>query len=189
MQLIRARLKYQQAFTLVELVIGILVLAVAFALITSVLGPMMQNSSQTWHQVRAAELGHSLMNEITSRAFDENTPRGTNYLRCGQTGASACIASIPVCPASGLSTATEEASRDLFDDVDDYHCLRLTGAQLSNALNESLAQTYAQYQLSVEVQYAGTDLAISNNLAKRIDIAVTTPEGEVLAFRSYKGNW
>ncbi len=189
MQLTFRRFTLQQGFTLVELVIGMVVLAVAFALITSVLGPMMQNSSQTWHQVRAAELGHSLMNEITSRVFDENTPRGTNYLRCGQSGANACIASIPVCPASGLSTSTEEASRDLFDDVDDYHCLRLSGAQLSNALNESLAATYAQYQLSVEVSYAGADLALANNLAKRIDIAITTPEGEVLAFRSYKGNW
>ncbi len=178
-----------RGFTLVELVIGMLVLAIALTLITSVLGPMMRSSSETWHQVRAAELGHSLMNEITSRAFDENSPRGTSGLRCNQSGASACIASIPACPASGMSVATEEASRELYDDLDDYHCLRLSGAQLSNTLNESLADSYAGYQLSVTISYAGSDLALANALMKRIDLQVTTPTGDVLAFRSYKGNW
>lgn len=182
-------LQINGGFTLVELVIGMLVLAVALTLITSVLGPMLRSSSETWHQVRAAELGHSLMNEITSRAFDENSPRGTTMLRCNQAGASACIASIPACPAAGMSAATEESSRDLYDDIDDYHCLRLSGAALSNALNQSLADSYAEYQLSVSISYAGTDLAVANTLMKRIDILVTTPTGDVLAFRSYKGNW
>ncbi len=184
-----AHFKSSAGFTLVELVIGIVVLAVALTLITSVLGPMLRASSESWHQVRAAELGHSLMNEITSRVFDENSPRGTNSLRCNQTGASACIASIPACPASGMSAATEESSRELYDDIDDFHCLRVSGAQLSNILNESLAQSYAEYQLSVLISYAGSDLAVANLLMKRIDIEVTTPTGEVLAFRSYKGNW
>jgi MSHA pilin protein MshD len=181
--------KHSRGFTLVELVIGMVVLAIALTLITSVLGPMLRNSSETWQQVRAAELGHSLMNEITSRAFDENSPRGTNALRCNQAGASACIASIPACPASGMSTATEESSRELYDDVDDFHCLRVSGAQLTNILNESLASSYAEYQLSVVISYAGTDLALANTLMKRIDIQITTPGGDVLAFRSYKGNW
>ncbi|MBN8446912.1 MAG: prepilin-type N-terminal cleavage/methylation domain-containing protein [Rheinheimera sp.] len=182
-------LALNRGFTLVELVIGMLVLAVALTLITSVLGPMMRSSSETWHQVRAAELGHSLMNEITSRAFDENSPRGTTVLRCNQAGASACIASIPACPATGMSAATEESSRELYDDIDDYHCLRLNGTALSNILNESLADSYVGYQLSVTISYAGSDLAVANALMKRIDLQVTTPTGDALAFRSYKGNW
>jgi len=186
----RSHYFYQnRGFTLVELVIGMVVLAVALTLITSVLGPMLRTSSEAWHQVRAAELGHSLMNEITSRAFDEQSPRGTNALRCNQAGASACIASLPACPVSGMSAATEEASRELYDDIDDFHCLRVSGAQLTNILNESLAASYAQYQLSVVISYAGSDLAVANSLMKRIDLQVTTPAGDVLAFRSYQGNW
>ncbi len=178
-----------QGFTLVELVIGMVVLAIALTFITSVLGPMLGRSSETWHQVRAAELGHSLMNEITSRAFDEQSPRGNTQLRCNQAGASACLTSIPACPVSGMSAATEESSRELFDDVDDFHCLRMSGEALSNTLNESLAASYAQYEVAVRVSYAGSELGVANNLMKRIDITVTNPTGETIAFRSYQGNW
>jgi MSHA pilin protein MshD len=77
----------------------------------------------------------------------------------------------------------------LFDDVDDFHCLRMSGEALSNTLNESLAASYAQYEVAVSVSYAGSELGVANNLMKRIDITVTNPTGESIAFRSYQGNW
>ena len=178
-------------FSLIELIIGMVVLAIALLLISSILGPLFVRSSEPWHQVRAAELGHSLMNEIMARSFDENSSHGTQLSRCGEAGASACLATIPACPASGMSSATEEASRDLYDDVDDFHCFRGTGAAVTNILNESLQQSYLNYQVSVLVSYAGNDTTASLPLraAKRVDISVQLPDGNVIVFTGYKGNW
>jgi MSHA pilin protein MshD len=178
-----------QGFTLVELVVGIMVLGIALLLISSILGPMYIRSSEPWHQVRAAELGHSLMNEIMARSFDENSSRGANLLRCGETGAQSCIASIPACPVAGMSSATEETSRDLYDDVDDFHCFSGNGAAVSNILNQSLAESYRNFQLSVLVSYAGADFGLPTQNVKRVDIMVILPSGETMPFSSYKGNW
>jgi MSHA pilin protein MshD len=178
-----------RGFTLIELVVGIMVLGIALLMISSILGPMYIRSSEPWHQVRAAELGHSLMNEIMARSFDENSSRGANLLRCGETGAQSCIASIPACPSVGMSSATEEASRDLYDDVDDFHCFRGDGVAVSNILDQSLADSYRNYQVSVLVSYAGADVGLPNQSAKRVDISVTLPSGEIIPFSSYKGNW
>lgn len=176
-------------FTLIELIVGMVVLAIAILLISQIMGPMLVRSTEPWHQVRAAELGHSLMNEIMAMNFDENSSRGSNLLRCNEAGASSCIATIPACPASGMSTATEESNRRLYDDVDDYHCLRADGATLVNILNESLASTYNSYRVAVFVSYAGSRLGLVNNAAKRVEIQVTTPGGETIVFSGFKGNW
>lgn len=183
----------QAGFTLVELIVGVVVLGIALLMISSILGPMYIRSSEPWQQVRAAELGHSLMNEIMARSFDENSSRGSTLLRCGETvaGVSApnCIAVIPACPVTGMSSATEEASRDLYDDVDDFHCFRGDGAAVSNILNQSLADSYRNFQVEVFVSYAGADVGVANQSAKRVDIRVILPSGESIPFSSYKGNW
>lgn len=179
----------QAGFTLLELIVGVVVLGIALLMISSILGPMYIRSSEPWQQVRAAELGHSLMNEIMARSFDENSSRGATLLRCGEAGADSCIAVIPACPVTGMSSATEEASRDLYDDVDDFHCFRGDGAAVSNILNESLADSYRNYQVEVFVSYAGADVGLPNQSAKRVDISVILPSGDSIAFSSYKGNW
>ena len=61
----------ERGVTLIELVIGITVLAVALTLITAVLSPLFVRSTDPWHQVRAAELGHSLMNSMLAFPFDD----------------------------------------------------------------------------------------------------------------------
>lgn len=179
----------QTGFTLLELIVGVVVLGIALLMISSILGPMYIRSAEPWHQVRAAELGHSLMNEILARSFDENSSRGTTSLRCNEAGADSCIAAMPACPATGISSATEEASRDLYDDVDDFHCFRGDGAAVSNILNQSLADSYRNYQVAVFVSYAGADVGLPNQSAKRVDISVILPSGDSIAFSSYKGNW
>ena len=92
-------------------------------------------------------------------------------------------------PATGMSSATEEVSRDLYDDVDDFHCFRGDGAAVSNILNQSLADSYRNFQVEVLVSYAGTDFGLANQSVKRVDILVELPSGEAIPFSSYKGNW
>lgn len=178
-----------RGFSLIELITGIVVLAIAMMFISSILGPLFVRSAEPWHQVRAAELGNSLMNEIMARSFDENSSRGTSMLRCGDAGAPACIAAIPSCPVSGMSTATEEASRDLYNDVDDYHCLQVSGAAVFTNLNPNLQASYSQYQVSVTVSLAGATAGLAATQVKRVDVQVTAPNSEVITFSGFKGNW
>lgn len=178
-----------RGFTLIELVVGMVVLAIALTMITSVLTSQTQQQGQLWHQVRAAELGQTLLNEIVTRAFDENSPAGNSLQRCDQSGAPACIAQIPTCPASGMSSATEEAQRGQYDDVDDYHCLVESGESIQSSAGIALAALYTDYQVQVQVQYAGSELGVANRLIKRIDVTVVTPDGSPLVFSGYRGNW
>lgn len=180
----------QRGFTLVELVIGMVVLAIALTLLTSVLAPLHRDSGAIWLQVRSAELAQSLLSEVMARSFDENSSRSGSSLRCGETGAGSCAASLPACPVSGMSAVTEEASRQDYDDVDDFHCLRADAASLTDWLGSSLASRYAGYQLAIHVSYDGANTgAASNNLVKRITLDITAPDGTVLTFSALKGNW
>ncbi len=63
------------------------------------------------------------------------------------------LADFPACPAEWRkSSLTEEADRADFDDVDDYHCFRASGASLSDVPGQSMADSYSGYQLAVETQ-------------------------------------
>ncbi|WP_427980905.1 type IV pilus modification PilV family protein, partial [Agarivorans sp.] len=60
-------------FTLIELIVGIVVMAIALVVISSFLVPQARRSIEPVYQFRAAELGSSLMNEILSKSFDEQS--------------------------------------------------------------------------------------------------------------------
>lgn len=183
--LIRAR-----GFSLIELVIGMVVLAIALTLFTSVLTGQARHQSSLWHQMRATELAQTLLNEIVSRAFDENSPQGNTLQRCDQTGVAACINQIPSCPSTGVSASTEESNRAQYDDVDDYHCLVATGAAIQSSAGAGLAALYEGYTVRIQVDYAGTELGLSSNrLAKRIDVTVENIDGSSLLLSAYRGNW
>ncbi|MGI5310592.1 type IV pilus modification PilV family protein [Rheinheimera sp. WS51] len=182
--------KLQQGVTLIELIIGIVVLAISLTLVTSVLGPLFIKSTDPWHQVRATELGQSLMNEILARSFDENSSRSGSLLRCNEAGALACTSQANFGP-DGSETRLQ------FDDVDDFIAV--------NSLADALAyiddagereKYYRNYQVSVAVRYAtAADLSLSSGAAigaeqlKVITLTVTTPNGEPIQFSALKGNW
>ncbi len=182
--------QYPLGFTLLELVVGMLVLAISMTVLVSALAPMHQQSGAIWQQIRSAELAQALLSEIQGRAFDDNTPADGSLLRCDEAGANACVAAFPACPAQGLTALTEEAARADFDDVDDYHCFRASGDTFSDVLGQSMADSYRGYQLSVQLSYAGTEYGLaSNRLVKKISLTVTAPDGTALLFNSLKGNW
>ena len=52
-------------FTLIELVTGIVLFAVAMTLIVGVILPMTRKQAQPIYQVRAAELGQAMLQEVT----------------------------------------------------------------------------------------------------------------------------
>jgi len=177
-----------RGFTLIELVIGISVMSIALLFMTGVMFPQAERSTNPWFQVRSAELAQSFMSEILARSFDENSPRSGGQLRCDE-GGTPCEAALPT-DCAGSPDWVEEASRDLYDDVDDFHCFSATGDEITDIEGEALTDVYKSFTVDVAVVYAGTELGLSSNrLAKRIRVTVTSPNGEALAYTSYKANY
>jgi len=83
-----------KGFTLIELIIGIVMLAITLSIITALIAPQAQKSAEPITALRASELGQSLMNEIQSKSFDEHSDRSPPFRRCGEilVGAQACTA-------------------------------------------------------------------------------------------------
>lgn len=180
--------KTQSGFTLVEMVVGITALSVALLLLTGVLVPQAQRSTDPWFQVRSAELAQSLMNEINARSYDHNSSRTGGAFRCDEAGGTPCIANLPS-DCSVSNTWTEESSRDQYNDIDDFHCLSATGDQITNIENQALVGVYKEFTVNVRVQYAGADLGLNNRLAKRITVSVTPPRGSVVNYTLYRTNY
>ena len=182
----------QTGFTLIEMVIGLIALMVSFALIVSVISPQAARSVDPMLQVRAAELGQALIEEISGKAFDEQSTRVFGVARCGEVGLGAAQCTvIPSSCSGGTTAATEEASRALFDDVDDYHCLTQSGSAIQTSLGIGLA-IYEGFSIAIRVQYDGDMDGITTStpeLAKLITVSVTTPIQDTLVFSTYKFNY
>src|SRR5690554_140006 len=126
----------QQGFTLVELIIGLVVLGLAVVMLAILFFPQAQRSAELILQTRAAGLGQALMLEIMSKSFDQHSDRTGGLLRCGEPDADAPACTEPT--ALGPDPDSEE-TRALFNDVDDYHGLNSSDAPLSDALGQAIS--------------------------------------------------
>ncbi|WP_448553207.1 type IV pilus modification PilV family protein [Thalassotalea montiporae] len=191
-------------FTLIELIIGIVVLSISFSVITSLVMPATVQSANQLQQVRAAELAQTVMNDILARSFDENSDHAGGIARCGEPSSNPCTAhNLLVSGNTGdLVSNDGESNRTLYDDVDDYLCINkadpenpegLDCADLSKWGNTSFANDlYTGFRLIVDVFYDGDydgvdDGRIAN--AKLIELRVIPPDGDAIVVTSYKVNF
>ncbi|MCU4675064.1 prepilin-type N-terminal cleavage/methylation domain-containing protein [Catenovulum sp. 2E275] len=181
----------ENGFTLIELVVGIMLIAIAMVFFIN----MLQNSNKfvadPWHQIRATELASALMSEITAKSFDENSDRSGGLTRCSSNdaGAQSCSA------ANNLQPDTDESNQTEFDDIDDYNAFEKSGNEivsLNIPLNSELEAAYAQFKVSVKVFYDSNFDGVADSTIgqfKLIIITVTDPLGNQTEFASYKGNY
>lgn len=177
-----------------ELVLGIVVFAIAMSLFLSLIVPQARQSADPILQVRASELAQSLMSEIVSKSFDENSSRGGGTGRCNE-------APNPDCTASN-ALGPDGETRGTYNDVDDYDGLNQSGAAIQNSSGSTISlngrNLYEGFLVNIIVFYDddmdGLDDALSRGLAyignnKLIHVTVTTPTGEAIAFSSYRSNY
>lgn len=177
----------RQGFTLIELVIGMLVLSIATVLLTSVLFPQSDRAAATLQRVRASELAGSVLNEIWGKAYDENSGFG---------GVPACNTNCTEEKDFGPDlidpndTSGKKETRDEFDDVDDYHSENdytdPDSTKGYHMLNSSLTyhEAYPGYKLHVSVSSPA-----GSKISKLITITVTTPAGEEIQFNALRSNY
>ena len=167
----RAKLpKSQTGFTLLELVIGIVVFTISLTIVLSLIVPQAEQTAEPFRQVKAAKLGQSLMNDILSRSYDENSDRSPPFETCNAKG------------NCSTTLGPEEASEDDYDDVDDYN---------GYTVND-VGGNYSSFGFTVTVDYDSdlNDSTPTDGLTfKRIDIAVTAPDGQVYNFSAYRGSY
>ena len=193
----------QLGFTLIEMIVGIVIFAVALTLVTTLIFPQAGRSVDPIMQVRATELAATLLREITAKKFDEN---GTGSIRCNDdlnddgdftdTGESTCTAAIDLGPESGESRTTTASN---FDDVDDYNGLLQGAGQTDSVIRNSLGEVlivdsqtlYAGFSVSVSVIYDGNldGIADTDQTSKLVTVSITTPGQETLQFSTYRSNY
>ncbi|MFA3791468.1 prepilin-type N-terminal cleavage/methylation domain-containing protein [Aliiglaciecola sp. SL4] len=195
--------KAQTGFTLIELIIGIVVFAVALTFITSLISPQAGKSVDPIMQVRATELANTIIREISAMSYDENSG---NSIRCNDdlnndgdlddVGESSCT---PIESFGPDDSEYRNNTNSNFDDVDDYHGLQqgagFADAVIRNSLGEILLvdgqNLYAGFSVSVSVTYDGDmdGVTDTDQSAKLILVNVTTSGGETIAFSAYRSNY
>jgi MSHA pilin protein MshD len=171
----------ERGFTLIELVVGMMVIAIAIVMLTSMLFPQADRAAKTLHRVRSAELAHSVMNEIWGKRYDQNTNANGGVPACDSSAGSACSYALATDGTPFLGPDGE--SRDTFNDVDDYDGLSESDNMLDSS--QTYAQAYPRYKLKVSVSYIDS----ATKAQKLITVAVTTPASEEITYQALRSNY
>jgi MSHA pilin protein MshD len=189
----------ERGFTLIELVVGILVFAIAMVALVNVFAPQIRKGIDPIWQVRAVTLAQSLSSEIRAKSFDENTQFANVGGPCGSSQA---------CTQSGSLGPDVGETRPFFDDVDDFHGLVLQGSDIANSLglttDFSGVDVYSGFSVSISVFYDDNEDGINDDdldnngtldsgvligTRKLVQITVQTPSGENMVFAMFRNNY
>ena len=175
----RASASSQRGFTLIELIVAMVALAIVLAALATLVYPTMKRNPEALIQIRAVELGQAYLDEILTKRYDEISQQG---------GVRPCSAANPGLPNCSAVLGPEEGSRASYDDVDDYNGLNESPPR--DALDNARS-TYGNYRVQVAVSYAGTDLPGTGGAedAKRITVTVSSPLGDDFVFAAYRLNF
>ena len=168
----------QNGFSLIEMIVVIVVLALALTGVTLVINETLKQSPKPLIQTRAMELAQTYLDEIMPKRFDELSGQG-GIPRCDSTDNAAQV-------CSNTMGNEEGGNRLLFDDVDDYNGLDNQPPVLASGATPS---NFDNYRVQVTVTYAGADLGLANRTAKRITVTITTPLGTALPVSAYRVNF
>ncbi|WP_111809116.1 type IV pilus modification PilV family protein [Aeromonas allosaccharophila] len=200
-----------RGFTLIELIVGIVLLAVA---LTGMLGLLINQAPQAVdpvQQVRAAQLAQRLAGEILQKSFDENSDHNGGRYRCGETfngqfyGDCSCPVGVtcsqkPPAPAMtgwqpSLYGPDGEPAPYAYNDVDDFDTAgnwQKASWFTQTSLVANGDDEYRNYQVRIVVtpdNLFGSPGPKAESIGKRIDLQIKLPDGSVLDFSFYRGNY
>jgi len=158
-------------FTLIEVIIFIVVVGAGLAGILSVTNTVVKSSADPLIAKQTVAIAESMLEEILLKEFcDPDTVDRTT--------------APPTCGAH-----TTEASRTLYDDVDDYNgystttgIVDLTGTAVAGLANYNITS------VTVAVTTAAQNAALNAIGAKRVTVTVTGPQGSITLV-GYRSNY
>lgn len=197
-----------KGFSLVELVIGMVLLGIACAGGVMILMSQTAAFSDPLSHQASLQIGNRIIREIQVRAFDEKSDPYGGILRCGETVnevyGGAC--------SDNLGFDSGESSPEAFDDVDDFItsrlCLTRTDCDSDNFIpasffydltveNEDWKETLKEYSVKIDVRRCSPAVSAQGILscsstgtdeAKLIDVAVKQDDGNVIHYSFIKAN-
>lgn len=180
-----------RGFTLVEMIVVIVIMAIAITGVSVALFPKSRQSAEQVLAVKAAELGRAVMDEILGRKFDQNSgPNG---------GLPECVLELTagreLCTAPQNLGADGEASKSEYDDVDDYSGIN---GSVFDVLDESLDEiSYQGFRVVIDVKYEQDDngemsvIEAEDTIThyKRIEVTIIDRQGNHYPFAATRGNY
>ncbi|MBY5993128.1 prepilin-type N-terminal cleavage/methylation domain-containing protein [Ferrimonas balearica] len=167
----------QRGFTLVEMVVGMVVLAIALVLMATLLFPLAERSALGVQRAKGAQLGQAVLAELAGRRLDQATPLGGGPVP----GLTCCDDSPAVCAAAAADPSDPGSWEllDRFHDFDDNADALLGG------------ERYDGFEVTIQITCQapaalGSDWRGGSKLAQ---VTILTPGGESLAFSQVRGNF
>jgi MSHA pilin protein MshD len=194
----RKLIKHQRGLNLIELIITIVILAIALVGLTQIISSTVGNSADSTLEVRTVALAQAYLDEILGKRFDERTRNsGVPPCRASAPPARQCTAELSFGPDGGETRAR-------FDDVDDYHGLD-EGDDPSDPLKDANGderEGFENFRVQISVRYInvgvggeeenlGTGSVLNDEFdAKLITVTVShRSQSEGVKFSAYKANF
>lgn len=150
----------QKGVTLIELVMFMVIVGIAMAGIVSAINFNVQHSADPVVKKQALAIAESMLEEVTLQNFSD---------------------------PDGLPNVVE-ASRDLYDDIDDYNGYSRSGISSINAPSSTIAGLEG-YGVSVAIDSIADLNGINGGKAKRITVTVTGPLNTTVVLEGYRTNY
>ena len=196
-------IKKVRGFTLIEIIIGIVVLSIALTGGLSLLISQVDAYRDPLIKEKSVQIAKRVVHEIQIRAYDEKSDIGGGIFRCSETVGGISLGD---CSAK-YGTDPGELMLDTLDDVDDFDtaklCLKLSGSYscsdnnylpvvyfFSDAADETAQKKYNDYYAGFLVKIEVVPATISGDAdsAKKITVTVRQSDGLEIEYSFIKAN-
>lgn len=154
----------QSGVTLIELIVFIVIVSVALVGVLSVLNIAVKSSADPLQSKQALAIAEGMLEEVLLKGYCDPDAAGTDM-----------STTPPTCGANVV-----EASRALYDSVDDYN-----GFTLANA--STVTGSYTATGYAVDVSVVAT--TVNSQAAKEVRVTVTPPSGSAIVLYGYRTNY
>jgi MSHA pilin protein MshD len=197
-------IKKVRGFTLIEIIIGIVVLSIALTGGLSLLISQVDAYRDPLIKEKSVQIAKRVVHEIQIRAYDEKSDIGGGIFRCSETVGGI---SLGVCSAEAeYGTDPGELMLDTLDDVDDFDtaklCPKLSGSYscsenylpvvyfFSDAADEATQKKYNDYYAGflVKIEVVPAKISGDADSAKKITVTVRQSDGLEIEYSFIKAN-
>ena len=204
-------IKKVRGFTLIEIIIGIVVLSIALTGGLSLLISQVDAYRDPLIKEKSVQIAKRVVHEIQIRAYDEKSDIGGGIFRCSETVGGI---SLGVCSAEAEYGSAEaeygtdpgELMLDTLDDVDDFDtaklCPKLSGSYscsenylpvvyfFSDAADEATQKKYNDYYAGflVKIEVVPAKISGDTDSAKKITVTVRQSDGLEIEYSLIKAN-
>lgn len=197
-------IKKVRGFTLIEIIIGIVVLSIALTGGLSLLISQVDAYRDPLIKEKSVQIAKRVVHEIQIRAYDEKSDIGGGIFRCSETVGGISLGD---CSSEAeYGTDPGELMLDTLDDVDDFDtaklCPKLSGSYscsenylpvvyfFSDAADEATQKKYNDYYAGflVKIEVVPAKISGDTDSAKKITVTVRQSDGLEIEYSLIKAN-